>query len=320
MTGSGAERRRERRPGRSAPRARRAPLLPRGDGHGVRGPLRPRRRAIRRPGRAGRLRSRRPPRAGAEPVHREQRHLAHQPPGRRGEHPGEPVDDGVPGDRVARLRPDRRGLRRLDRLGAASASSSPRTSSPSARGTGGARLDLGGIGKGYAVDRMAEVLEEWEIPRALVHGGYSSVLALEAPPDRDGWPLTLSAPGPGENRVLVAGLGAPEGLQRVGGAEGRPHPGPAHRSRGARPSGGLGGGPAGRTSGSPAARGRRPLDRVHDPARRGDRRAVPEVPRPGGLARSGARRRGARRHRSSSTWATRRPESDGSRHEGAMRR
>jgi thiamine biosynthesis lipoprotein len=67
----------------------------------------------------------------------------------------------------------------------------------------GARLDLGGIGKGYAVDRLAELLEEWEIPRALVHGGFSSVLALEAPPGRDGWPLTLSAPGPGDDRVLA---------------------------------------------------------------------------------------------------------------------
>jgi len=69
--------------------------------------------------------------------------------------------------------------------------------------SGEARLDLGGIGKGYAVDRMAEVLEEWEIPHALVHGGFSSVLALEAPPERDGWPLTLSAPGPGDDRVLA---------------------------------------------------------------------------------------------------------------------
>jgi FAD:protein FMN transferase len=67
----------------------------------------------------------------------------------------------------------------------------------------GARLDLGGIGKGYAVDRVAELLEDWEIRHALVHGGFSSVLALEAPPDRDGWPLTLSAPGPGEGRVLA---------------------------------------------------------------------------------------------------------------------
>ena len=68
-------------------------------------------------------------------------------------------------------------------------------------GAEGIRLDLGGIGKGYAVDRMAEVLEEWEVARALVHGGFSSVLALEAPPDRDGWPLTLSAPG--DDRVLA---------------------------------------------------------------------------------------------------------------------
>ncbi len=59
----------------------------------------------------------------------------------------------------------------------------------------GVRLDLGGIGKGYAVDRMAEVLDEWGIETALLHGGFSSVLALEAPPGSVGWPLTLSAPG-----------------------------------------------------------------------------------------------------------------------------
>jgi FAD:protein FMN transferase len=66
----------------------------------------------------------------------------------------------------------------------------------------GVRIDLGGIGKGYAVDRMAEVLEEWGIERAFVHGGFSSVLALEPPAGRDGWPLTLSDPGP-PSRVVV---------------------------------------------------------------------------------------------------------------------
>src|SRR5262249_51520195 len=59
----------------------------------------------------------------------------------------------------------------------------------------GVRVDLGGVGKGYAVDLMAELLEEWGIDRALVHGGFSSVLALEPPLGHEGWPLTLSTPG-----------------------------------------------------------------------------------------------------------------------------
>ena len=58
----------------------------------------------------------------------------------------------------------------------------------------GVRIDLGGIGKGYAVDLMAELLEEWGLTAALVHGGFSSVLALEPPGTTDGWPLTLSDP------------------------------------------------------------------------------------------------------------------------------
>ncbi len=66
----------------------------------------------------------------------------------------------------------------------------------------GIRIDLGGIGKGYAVDLAAELLEEWGVEAALVHGGFSSVLALEPPPGRDGWPLTLSDPGD-PARVLV---------------------------------------------------------------------------------------------------------------------
>jgi thiamine biosynthesis lipoprotein len=60
--------------------------------------------------------------------------------------------------------------------------------------TSAVRLDLGGIGKGYAVDRMAEVLRDWDIHQALVHGGFSSVLALDAPAGFEGWPLSLSAP------------------------------------------------------------------------------------------------------------------------------
>jgi len=45
---------------------------------------------------------------------------------------------------------------------------------------------------------MAEVLDEWDIRQALIHGGHSSVLALDAPPGLDGWPLTMG------ERVLAA--------------------------------------------------------------------------------------------------------------------
>ncbi len=60
---------------------------------------------------------------------------------------------------------------------------------------GPVHIDLGGFGKGYAVDRMAELLRDWSIGTALIHGGASSVLALGAPPETAGWPLTLSSPG-----------------------------------------------------------------------------------------------------------------------------
>jgi thiamine biosynthesis lipoprotein len=67
---------------------------------------------------------------------------------------------------------------------------------------GGVRIDLGGIGKGYAVDVMAEALEEWGLGVSLVHGGFSSVLALGPPADREGWPLTLSDPA-APSRILA---------------------------------------------------------------------------------------------------------------------
>ncbi len=42
-------------------------------------------------------------------------------------------------------------------------------------------LDLGGIGKGHAVDRLVLVLREWGIRSALVHAGTSSVRAIGGP-------------------------------------------------------------------------------------------------------------------------------------------
>ena len=68
--------------------------------------------------------------------------------------------------------------------------------------TSGVQIDLGGIGKGYAVDLVAELLEDWDLERSLVHGGFSSLLALEPPAGIGGWPLTLSDPRD-SSRVLA---------------------------------------------------------------------------------------------------------------------
>lgn len=56
------------------------------------------------------------------------------------------------------------------------------------------QIDLGGIGKGFALDLMAEVLDQWGISRALLHGGSSSVLALDGPAEDAAWPVTMSCP------------------------------------------------------------------------------------------------------------------------------
>jgi FAD:protein FMN transferase len=57
------------------------------------------------------------------------------------------------------------------------------------------QVDLGAIGKGYALDRMAEVLAEWDIAAALLHSGTSTALALGVPPSgQAGWRLALRDP------------------------------------------------------------------------------------------------------------------------------
>jgi thiamine biosynthesis lipoprotein len=64
------------------------------------------------------------------------------------------------------------------------------------------QLDLGGIAKGFALDRAGEVLREGGVDTALVHGGTSTVLALGAPPGAQGWRVALDE-GPGAPRVML---------------------------------------------------------------------------------------------------------------------
>ena len=58
----------------------------------------------------------------------------------------------------------------------------------------GVQLDLGSIGKGYAVERAGELLREAGVSSALLHGGTSTVLAIGTPPDQDGWTIALEHP------------------------------------------------------------------------------------------------------------------------------
>ena len=58
----------------------------------------------------------------------------------------------------------------------------------------GVNIDPGGVGKGYAVDRMVEVLKKDGIRTALVSGGGSSIYGLGAPPDEAGWKIYIKNP------------------------------------------------------------------------------------------------------------------------------
>jgi thiamine biosynthesis lipoprotein len=59
---------------------------------------------------------------------------------------------------------------------------------------GGVEIDLGGIAKGYAVDRAVEILRSNGITSALVSSGMSSIYALGSPPGEHGWKITVRAP------------------------------------------------------------------------------------------------------------------------------
>lgn len=94
-------------------------------------------------------------------------------------------------------------------------------------GAAGLTVDLGGIGKGYALDRIGTLLADWGMTHCLIHGGSSSLLALDPPAGYAGWPVGV---GEGTQRIIVAlnrqALGASgtevRGEHIVDAREGRP--------------------------------------------------------------------------------------------------
>jgi thiamine biosynthesis lipoprotein len=93
----------------------------------------------------------------------------------------------------------------------------------------GLRINLGSIGKGYAIDRAARVIRNhWFPTSALIHGGQSSVFALGSPPGKFGgrWEIALRNPFRPETplgvlRVRDRGLGTSGVASQKFEAEGR---------------------------------------------------------------------------------------------------
>ena len=57
--------------------------------------------------------------------------------------------------------------------------------------SGKLQFDLGAIGKGFALDRVAELLAQWDCPSFLLIAGGSSILAGDSPDDTAGWSCGL---------------------------------------------------------------------------------------------------------------------------------
>jgi len=60
----------------------------------------------------------------------------------------------------------------------------------------GVRLDLGAIGKGYALERAAALLRDNGVTWGLLHGGTSTSYGLGPSPEADGWSIAIDHPHP----------------------------------------------------------------------------------------------------------------------------
>ena len=61
-------------------------------------------------------------------------------------------------------------------------------------------FDLGAMGKGYALDQAADLLQDWKISNFVLNAGDSTILAIGAPGGKDAWPITL---GGGAQRLAL---------------------------------------------------------------------------------------------------------------------
>ncbi|HUV03900.1 MAG TPA: FAD:protein FMN transferase [Armatimonadota bacterium] len=70
----------------------------------------------------------------------------------------------------------------------------------------GIELDLGGVGKGYAIECAANLLRENGITSAFLHGGTSTASAIGTPPNQPAWRVAIRRPTEDDNPLEVVGL------------------------------------------------------------------------------------------------------------------
>src|SRR6267154_1050237 len=76
-------------------------------------------------------------------------------------------------------------------------------------GREGVMLDLGAIGKGYALERAAEFLREAGVASAFLHGGTSTAYGLGHPPEGESWKVAVEFPprkGPDDRPKYTAAV------------------------------------------------------------------------------------------------------------------
>ncbi|MBK9137282.1 MAG: FAD:protein FMN transferase [Verrucomicrobia bacterium] len=79
----------------------------------------------------------------------------------------------------------------------------------------GMMLDLGAIGKGYAIDCAADALREAGIENAFIHGGTSSCYAIGTAEDGAPWRVAVNTPGPPDAVPAGPTAALPEALEVV---------------------------------------------------------------------------------------------------------
>jgi thiamine biosynthesis lipoprotein len=66
----------------------------------------------------------------------------------------------------------------------------------------GMQLDMGAIGKGYAVDEALEVISRRGLKSALVDGG-GNIVVSNPPPGTKGWQVSISVPAPADTSRMI---------------------------------------------------------------------------------------------------------------------